>query len=67
MLEVAGFLSNIGIKNKELGVNKNMFGSFLVSSVGTFKVDNAYAPLCRNDEYKDSLYTHRRCFNFMCS
>jgi hypothetical protein len=44
-----------------------MFGSFLVSSVGSFKVDNAYAPLCRNDEFKDSLFIHRRCFNFMCS
>ena len=47
MLELVGFLANLKLNIPALGVKYNLMGSFLVSSVGAFKVDCGYAPLCR--------------------
>ena len=42
-----GFLANIGVGIKALGVEPNYFGTLMITSVGgtSFKIDDAYAPL----------------------
>ncbi len=47
MLEVVGYLSNIGLNLKALGVKANSMGCCVISSVGGFGMQSAYAPLCR--------------------
>lgn len=45
-MEVVGFLSNIGVSIKALGIEKNAFGTLIVTSIGgAFKIEDAYAPL----------------------
>lgn len=46
ILEVAGFLQNIGLNVKSLNVIANQFGTFIITSVGSLGIKNAYAPLC---------------------
>ena len=48
LIEVVGFLSNLGIDCKALGVERNAFGTGMISSVGSpdMKVEDGFAPLC---------------------
>lgn len=40
------FLSNIGLQCKALGLEKNNFGTLMITSVGgAMKIDDGYAPL----------------------
>ena len=46
LMEVVGFLSNLGITFKPLGIEANAFGTVMVTSVGgSFSIEDAYAPL----------------------
>ena len=47
ILELTGYLSNLGLDFKPLNVKANNFGSVMISSIGGFKLTNAFAPLCR--------------------
>mmetsp|Transcript_23244 Transcript_23244/g.24181 ORF Transcript_23244/g.24181 Transcript_23244/m.24181 type:complete len:311 (-) Transcript_23244:68-1000(-) len=47
LLEIVGFLSNLGLNIKSLGVESHTFGSMMITSVGSpsFNVEDGYAPL----------------------
>jgi pyruvate/2-oxoglutarate dehydrogenase complex dihydrolipoamide acyltransferase (E2) component len=46
LTELVGFLGNIGINCKALGIERNAFGTLMVTSIGgEFKIEDAYAPL----------------------
>lgn len=47
IVELIGFLSNLGISCKALNVESNHFGTFMITSVGgtSFKINDGYAPL----------------------
>ncbi len=46
LMEIVGYLANLGITIKPLGVEKNAFGTIMVTSVGgSFGIEDAYAPL----------------------
>lgn len=47
LVEILSFFSNLGFECKALGLEKNNFGSMLITSVGSgaFKIEDGYAPL----------------------
>ena len=46
ILEIGGFMSNLGFSIKSLGLTKNAVGTILITSVGgKLKIEDAYAPL----------------------
>ena len=67
LLEIMGFLSNLGITVKQFGIQANKFGSVLVSSLGGFKLSNALAPLCRIINYLPLAFTYTSVCVTICT
>lgn len=43
--DTVGFLANLGVSCKPVGIEHNAFGTFLFTSVGNFGIEDGYAPL----------------------
>lgn len=45
LIQFLAFFANLGLRIKSLGIEPSPFGTFIITSVGAFNIEDAYAPL----------------------